>query len=122
MKIFYNIAFVYHSIIGFHAAHAHKKRRARAGVKLARTYGESNCHGRVFLKAFKATTYIKKYGRWLPALSITYICLCYKLSVNSRYTTGSVYHMHVPTGTVKRQPKCSVSTVLYAATTYVKAV
>ena len=37
-------------------------------LKSGRTYGESNCHGKVFFKeiAFAATTYIKKCGwRWL---------------------------------------------------------
>ena len=51
-EIFYHenfttyIAFVryYSCVFGFRAAHA----RARAGVKSRRTYGESNCHGRVF--------------------------------------------------------------------------
>ena len=59
--------FAIRSIIGFHVAHAHKKRQARAGVKSGRTCGESNCHGRVFPKGiiFEATTYIKKYGRRL---------------------------------------------------------
>ena len=45
---FYDIVFVIRSKIGFHAAHAHKKRQARAGAKSGRTCGESNCHGRVF--------------------------------------------------------------------------
>ena len=51
-RIFYNMAFVrYHySEIGFCTACARKERQARVGVKSARTYGESDCHGKVFWK------------------------------------------------------------------------
>ena len=35
-------------------------------MKSGRTYGESNCYGRVWVVVFEVTTYLKKHGRrWL---------------------------------------------------------
>ena len=43
------------SVIGFRAARARKERQARAAVKSGRTFGESNCHGKVGYHVYNKT-------------------------------------------------------------------
>ena len=54
LRKYFNTKILQHSIcnsvIGFRVARRRKERQARAG---GRTYGESNCHGRVFRKELR---------------------------------------------------------------------
>ena len=59
---------VCNSVIGFRAARGRKERQARAG---GRTYGESNCHGRVFRKELLYSRLPRSMG---AAVGETLVC------------------------------------------------